>query len=453
MPGEVPAVRYVSVGGTRIAYSHVGTSELDLCVILPTLGTIELLGEPPARDLIAGLAKFSRVISFDRRGSGISDPVEEPVTLEQQMDDVTAVLDASGSTRAVLSSEAEGAMLAVLYAATHPERVSHLLLMHPFARLTNAGGYDWTWPSAEVRDRELVEPTIARWGSGENAARIAPVLAARDPSFARWWGRWERIGASPGTAERQMRLIGRIDVREILPRVQTPTLVTDRPDAPAVDSRHARYVAERIPDARLVELPGRDAISFGDGIDAFIEAIREFTLGATREAALDSQRALATVLFTDIVGSTTRAAELGDRRWRETLERHDRLTRELVARFGGRAIKSTGDGFLATFDGPARAVRCASALTTEVGELGIELRAGLHVGEVELIGADVGGMAVHIGARIGALGGPGEVFVSSTVRDLVVGSGIEFDDRGERELKGVPGSWRVFAVAGVDGRT
>ena len=439
--------RYVRVGGCHIAYSHVGTAESDLCVILPTIGSIELLGERPARDLVAGQAKFSRVISFDRRGSGISDPVDDPATLEEQMDDVTAVLDACGSTTTALTAEAEGAMLAVLYAATHPERVSHLILMHPIARLTRADDYDWTWPSAEVRDRELVAPLVARWGSGENAATIAPVLAAKDPEFMRWWGRWERIGASPGAAEQRLRLIGELDVREILPRVQTPTLIVDRPAAPAMDSRHARYFAERIPGAKLAELPGRDAISFGDGSDAYVEATQEFILGTTGRTDLESQRALATVLFTDIVGSTTRAAELGDRRWRETLEGHDRLTRKLVARFGGRAIKSTGDGFLATFDGPARAVRCASALTTEVDEFGIEIRAGVHTGEVELIGADVGGMAVHIGARIGGLGGPGEVLASSTVRDLVVGSGIEFDDRGEEELKGVPGSWRIFAVA------
>lgn len=247
-----------------------------------------------------------------------------------------------------------------------------------------------------------------------------------------------------------MRLIARMDVREILPRVQAPTLVLDRPEAHTFDSRHAGYFAEQIPGARLQELPGRDAISFGDGIEAFMDAIEEFTLGTI--AARGAERALSTVLFTDIVGSTSKASELGDRRWRQTLESHDRITRELVRRYGGRAIKSTGDGFLATFDGPARAIRCASELTGGVGELGIELRAGLHSGEVELIGADVGGMAVHIGARIGAVGGPGEVIVSSTVKDLVVGSGIEFGARGERELKGVPGEWRLFSVESVGER-
>ena len=446
MGGSV-TFRYVRVGDCHIAYSAVGSSNgEDLLVVLPTLGTIEALTENPGRSLVAGMAKTHRVISFDRRGSGISDPVDEPATLEEQMDDVTAVLDACGSTRCAVTAEAEGAMLAVLYAATYPDRVSHLVLSHPMARTTNAPGYDWTWETPEARHRDFMAPALARWGTGENAANIAPVLAARDPEFIRWWGKWERVGSSPGTTEKRMELTSHMDVREFLPRVQTPTLIIDRPEAKAMDSRHAQYFAEHIPGAELKELPGRDAVSFGDGLEAFIEALEEFTLG-TVASARNTQRALATVLFTDIVGSTSRAAELGDRLWRETLESHDRMTRELVGRFGGRAIKSTGDGFLATFDGPARAVRCATALTARVDELGIELRAGLHAGEVELIGADVGGMAVHIGARIGALGGPGEVLASSTVRDLVVGSGIEFAERGEKELKGVPGAWRIFSVA------
>lgn len=443
--GAAPTNRYVRVGGCHIAYAAAGTSDQDLIVVLPTLGTIDALTEAPGRSLVEGMAKSHRVISFDRRGSGISDPIDEPATLEEQMDDVTAVLDACGSTTAACAAEAEGAMLAVLYAATYPERITHLILSHPMARTTAAPGYEWTWESPEVRRREFTTPALARWGTGENADRIAPVLAARDPAFRRWWGRWERVGASPATAEATMELLSHMDIREFLPRVQTPTLVIDRPEAKAMNSRHAQYFAEHIPGAKLLELPGRDAVSFGDGLEHFIAALEDFTLGTVGRR--QAQRALATVLFTDIVGSTSRAAELGDRRWRETLEGHDRLTRDLVRSFGGRAIKSTGDGFLATFDGPARAVRCASALTERVDELGIELRAGVHAGEVELMGADVGGMAVHIGARIGALGGPGEVLASSTVRDLVVGSGIEFDERGEQELKGVPGSWRIFSVA------
>jgi class 3 adenylate cyclase len=442
--GAMPPVRYVRIGSEHIAYRAVGSGEQDYCIVLPTLGTIEMLAEPPARRIVEGVASHSRVISFDRRGAGLSDPVATPPTLEEQMADVIGVLDACGSTTTVLSAEVEGAMLAVMAAATYPDRVSHLVLLHPMARLTNAPDYDFTWPDVETRQREFVQPLLARWGTGENGALASPVMAARDPDFLRWWGRWERLSASPGTMQQRMALQEQMDVRAILPRVQCPTLIMDRPGAKTMDSGHARYFAEHIPNAVLKELPGRDAVSFGDGIEAWLEAVEEFTRGAVNERG--SQRALATVMFTDIVGSTTRAAELGDRRWRQTLEGHDRLTRDLVGRFGGRAIKSTGDGFLATFDGPARAVRCATSLERAIRDLGIELRAGLHAGEVELIGNDVGGMAVHIGARIGALAGPGEVLASSTVRDLVVGSGIEFSDRGEHDLKGVPGAWRVFAA-------
>ena len=446
---KFPPIRYVRSGGHHIAYRAVGTSDQDYTIVLPSLGTLELLGYPPARKLFDGLTKHSRVITFDRRGSGLSDPIAETATLEEQMEDVIAVLDACNSTSTVLSAEVEGAMLAVMVAATYPERVSHLCLLHPMARLTAAPGYEWTWEDAEARERDFTLPLLARWGTGENAELASPVMAARDPQFREWWGAWERLSASPGTMRKRMALISELDVREILPRVQSPALIMDRPGSFTMDSRHAEYFAEHIPGAVLKSLPGRDAASFGDGFDAWLEAVEEFTRGTMR--ARRPERALATVMFTDIVGSTEMAAELGDERWRETLEKHDRLTRELVGGYGGKAIKSTGDGFLATFDGPARAVRCATTLGERIEDLGLQLRAGLHTGEVEMIGADVGGMAVHIGARIGALGGPGEVLASSTVRDLVVGSGIEFDERGEHELKGVPGSWKVFAAATSNG--
>ena len=443
-----PPVRYVrSEDGAHIAYSAVGAGEQDYCIILPSLGTIEVLGEPPSRRMIEGIAKHTRLISFDRRGAGLSDPVDAPATLEEQMADVTAVLDACGSDRVVIEAQAEAAMLAVVFAATHPERVSHLILMHPMARMTAAPGYEWAWADEETREREFVRPLLARWGTGENGAEASPVLTNTNPEFVEWWGRWERLSSSPGTMEKRMALVAKMDVRAILPRVQAPTLILDRPLARAMDSRHARYFAEHIPEATFLELPGRDAISFGEGFEEYMDAVEQFTTGAVTQRR--DERALATVMFTDIVGSTRFAAELGDRRWRETLERHDRLTRELVSAYGGRAIKSTGDGFLATFDGPARAVRCAKTIGQRVSDLGIELRAGLHTGEVEVIGSDVGGMAVHIGARIGALGGPGEVLASSTVRDLVVGSGIEFDERGAHELKGVPGEWTLYSVSTV----
>jgi class 3 adenylate cyclase len=446
--GTKPPVRYVRSGDCHIAYRTLGSADQDLCMILPSFGTIELVGEPPARAMTQGLAEFARLISFDRRGAGLSDPLSEPATLEEQMSDITAVLDACGSGRVVISAEAEGAMLAVMFAATHPERVSHLVLLHPMARVVRTEGYDAGWESEEVREQDFITPMLTRWGTGENGNMASPVLAARDPAFVDWWGRWERLSLAPGPARKRAELISKLDVRGILPRVQAPTLIINRPNAPGADPGHARHFAENIPGAELRELPGRDVISFGDGLAEYLAAVEEFTCGVIAERT--SQRALATVLFTDIVGSTSRAAELGDQRWRETLEGHDRMTRQLVSRFGGKAIKSTGDGFLATFDGPARAVRCATSLERSIRDLGIELRAGLHAGEVELIGNDVGGMAVHIGARIGALAGAGEVLTSSTVRDLVVGSGIEFSDRGEHDLKGVPGAWRIFAATAAD---
>ena len=441
-------VKYVrSEDGRYIAYRTMGSGDQDYMIVLPSLGTIEMLTVPPAKRLMRGYTDHSRLISFDRRGAGLSDPVEVPATLEEQMADVTAVLDACSSERVVLEAQAEAAMLAVVYAATHPERVSHLILMHPMARMTAAPGYEWAWADEETRERDFVRPMLARWGTGENGVDASPIMAATDPNFKEWWGRWERLSSSPGTMEKRMHLIARMDVREILPRVQAPSLILDRPAALAMDSRHARYFAEYIPGADLVELPGRDAISFGDGFEAYLEAIERFVTGAVVNRR--EERALATVLFTDICGSTEIAAERGDRDWRNLLENHDRITRELVGAYGGVAVKSTGDGFLATFDGPARAVRCAAELGERVEGLGIKLRAGLHTGEVEMIGADVGGMAVHIGARIGALGGPGEVLASSTVKDLVVGSGIEFADRGSHSLKGVPGEWKLFAVDSV----
>jgi class 3 adenylate cyclase len=441
-------VRYVrSEDGRYIAYRTMGAGTRDYLIVLPSLGTIEMLGVSPAKRLMRGYTEHSRLISFDRRGAGLSDPVAVPATLEEQMADVTAVLDACSTDRVVLEAQAEAAMLAVVFAATHPERVSHLILMHPMARMTAAPGYDWTWADEQARERDFVRPMLARWGTGENGVDASPILAATNPDFKEWWGRWERLSSSPGTMEKRMKLIARMDVREILPRVQAPTLVLDRPAALAMDSRHAAYFAEHIPGADLLELPGRDAISFGDDFEAYLEAVERFVTGAV--VARRDERALATVLFTDICGSTELAAQRGDRDWRNLLERHDQLTRELVGAYGGVAVKNTGDGFLATFDGPARAVRCAAELGERVEDLGIQLRAGLHTGEVEMIDADVGGMAVHIGARIGSLGGPGEVLASSTVKDLVVGSGIEFADRGSHSLKGVPGEWTLFAVDSV----
>lgn len=442
---QTSRIKYVRSGEPHIAYRSFGVGERDLLLVLPTVGTIEMLGEPPAVGLAKRLGEFCRMISFDRRGLGLSDPIGVPATLEEQVDDIDAVLEATGSREVAIMAETEGTMMAVMYAATHPERVSHLILFHPLARLSSAPGYEWTWDEQE-RMEEFVKPQLARWGTGEAGETLAPVLASRDPRFLDWFGRWERLSASPGVVEEAMELSGKMDVREILPQVQAQTLVLNRTDALAFEDRHAAYFAERIPSADLRQLPGRDVISMGDGVEALCDAIEEFV--CEQAPSRSAERALATVLFTDVVGSTKRAAALGDRSWRELLERHDRITREGVARYGGRAIKSTGDGFLATFDGPARAVRCALELGGRLAEEDVQIRAGVHTGEVELIGDDIGGMAVHIGARIAALAGPGEVLASSTVRDLVVGSGIEFADRGTHQLKGVPGEWSLVGAVG-----
>ena len=438
-------VRHVRVDEHHIAYQVVGTADRDFCIILPSLGTIEVLKDPPALRMLEGLLKHSRLISFDRRGAGLSDPVDDPATLEEQMDDVTAVLDACGSARTVLSAEVEGAMLAVIYAATYPDRVSHLVLTHPMARLTNAPGYDWTWKDDAERLREFTMPLLARWGTGESAAMASPVMYGRDPAFKEWWGRWERLSASPGTLLSRHQLVAQLDVREILPRVQAPTLVLHRPGAAQMNPKHAEYFAERIPNAKLISLPGGDAASFGDGVDAWMEAVEEFTQGTI--APRGAERALATVLFTDIVGSTSKAAALGDLRWRELLGRHHTLVRRELARFRGEERDTAGDGFFATFDGPARAIRCAQVIAKAVGELGLEIRAGVHTGECELHDGKVAGIAVSIGARVAAEAQPGEVLVTGTVKDLVAGSGLVFEPRGERELKGVPGTWHIYAVA------
>jgi len=437
-------IRYARSGDFHIAYETRGVGATDVILILPTLAALEMLTEPPANRL--NFDQFARLISFDRRGTGLSDPVIEAPTLEEQMADIVAVLDAAHSDRVAVYSEADGAMMAAMFAATHPDRVSHLILLHGCARLSSAPGYDFTW-SEEERQALFVEPMLASWGTGDFGEVLAPVMAATDPDFEDWWARWQRLSGSPGGIRPIMELAGRMDVRCVLPQIQAPTLVLDRPAATGMNSRHADYLAEHIPGAIRRDLPGRDAISFGDGHEALIEAMQEFISGVAPSKT--PQRALSTVLFTDIVESTQHAAELGDSRWRVKLEEHDALTRKLVASHGGKAIKSTGDGFLATFDGPARGIRCAAELIEAIRPSGLELRAGLHTGEIELIGEDVAGMAVHIGARIGALGGPGEVLTSSTVRDLVVGSGIEFEPRGQVELKGVPGSWSVHAAVGV----
>ncbi len=438
-----PVARYAKSGDLHIAYIVEGDCPVDLMWIPPWVSQVEYLwSERSLERVMRRLTRFARVITFDRRGSGLSDPLWGAPTLEEQMDDVLAVMDAAGSERVAIAGTLEGGPMAALFAATHPERVSALVLYATFARATWAPDYEWAWP-AEVRGGHM-DVLIDHWGEGLVAASVAPSRAS-DPSFMEWAGRLERLAASPSTIRRIMDLIGEIDARDVLPSIRVPTLVMHRREDSFLKIEHSRYIASRIPGARYVELEGRDNMfSLGDS-DALIGEIEEHLTGVRHVDEHD--RMLATVMFTDIVDSTRRAAEMGDRGWRFLLERHDALFRHALERHRGREVKRTGDGFLATFDGPQRAIRCAMAIRDAVQALGIEVRAGLHTGECEVRGDDIGGIGVHIGARVSALARPNEVLVSSTLRDLVIGSGLEFDDRGTHDLKGVPDEWRLFAVA------
>ena len=439
-----PRTRYARSGSLHIAYQSVGDGEPAVVFVMPTIFCTEVMWEyRPAARVLRRLGSLGRLLLFDRRGCGLSDPVERPATLEEQVSDVLAVMDAAGVERAAVFAEADGNPMALVFAATHPDRATHLFLHHPFALLTAASDYPHG-QSPEELEMRMVRPAVEGWGTGRLGAALSPVLATSDPGYTDWWARNERFAASPGTVERALRFFAEIDVRDVLPQVRVPSVVALRPAARWPAAEHCHYVAERIPDARLLELPGRDAFTFGDGVDAELAAIEEFFTGGRTRTTTD--RVLATVLFTDIVSSTERASAVGDSRWRDLLEDHDEVTVREVNRHGGRVVKTTGDGALATFDGPARGIRAAQAIVDALRARGLEIRAGLHTGEVEQRDGDVAGMGVHVGARVAALAGSGEILVSKTVKDLVLGSDLAFSDRGERELKGVPDTWRLFRV-------
>ena len=441
-----PQTRWAKAADTEIAYQVLGDGPLDLVLVPWFVTHLEHHWEEPRLTaFLERLASFSRLILFDKRGNGLSDRIaggDRPPTLEERMEDVRAVMDAADSERAALFAFSEGGPMALLFAATFPERVSSLILFGTFARLMEAPDYPWGIPP-EVMEM-LYEGFAEAWGDGIALSFMAPF--EEDERFRRWWARLERLSMTPGGATAMMRLDSQIDVREILPQVRVPTLVLHHREDTGVDPGAGRYLAERIDGARFVELEGDSHLAFLGDAESVLGEAEQFLTGARREAP-EPNRVLATVLFTDIVGSTERAAALGDRRWGELLGEHHRIVREQLERHRGREVKTLGDGFLATFDGPARGIRCARSAVDAVRELGIELRAGLHTGECELAGDDVEGIAVHIGARVGAAAAPGEVLVSSTVKDLVVGSGIEFEERGSHTLKGVPGEWRLYAVA------
>jgi len=434
--------RYADSNGVSIAYQVHGEGPLDLVFVPGFVSHLELLWEDPlVARFFRRLASFARLIMFDKREQGLSDRRGRPPTLEETMGDLQAVMAAAGSERAAVLGISEGGPMSMLFAATYPERVSSLVLYGTYARMARAEDFPIGVPQGAFDDwRRRVH---AEWGGPVGVDLWAPSLHG-DAAFERWWSRLLRQGTSPSGAADLMDLYREMDVRRVLPAIDVPSLVLHRAGDRLVRAEQGHYLAEHIAGARYVELPGEDHLWVVGDEDALLDEVEEFLVGSRRGS--EPERALATVLFTDIVGSTERAATLGDRAWRELLERHDAAVRRQLDLYRGREVKTMGDGFLATFDGPARAIRCARALREEVARLGLEVRAGIHTGEVELIGDDVGGMAVNIGARIGALAGSGEVLVSSTVRELVVGSGLEFADRGVKTLKGAPGEWRLFAV-------
>jgi pimeloyl-ACP methyl ester carboxylesterase len=442
-----PETHYAKSGDVHIAYQVVGEGPLDLVHIPGYVSNLEEVWEEPhARKFLERLASFSRLILFDKRGTGLSDPVPIAAlpTLEQRMDDLRAVMDAAGSERAAVFGHSEGGVMSVLFAATYPERTTALITLGTFAKRIWSPDYPWA-PTPEQRELDYADVERS-WGQEIDLDVYAPSMAG-DRAFEAWFLRYFRRSASPQAALALLKMNTQADIRNVLPAVRVPTLVMNRVDDRDVNVGEARYIAARIPGAKLVELPGADHTLWVGDVEPLLDEIEEFLTGVRRGP--DPDRVLATVLFTDIVGSTERAAAIGDRAWSELVERHHAAVRTELGRFRGREVDTAGDGFLATFDGPARAVRCAGASVEAVRELGLELRAGVHTGEVEVAGEKVRGLAVHIGARVAGLAGAGEILVSSTVKDLVAGSGIEFSERGKHELKGVPGEWQLFAVTGT----
>jgi class 3 adenylate cyclase len=442
----LPETRYAKKGDDHVAYQVSGEGPLDLVLVSTWFSHLDARWDSPGfAHYLRRLSSFSRLISFDKSGIGLSDPIPSRTVppLEDWMDDVRAVMDAVGSERAAIMGANDGSLMAALFAATHPDRTSALVLVSATARISAAPGYEvGVGPDVQERLISIVEET---WGHGDLMTAVNPSLAD-SPEEAEAWGRFLRLSASPATAAAVMRTLFEVDVRAVLETIAVPTLIVHRVDNPIITFEQGRYVAERIDGARFVPVPGADyGLALGD-TDVVLDEVETFLTGALHARPTD--RVLATVLFTDIVDSTKRAAELGDARWRELLEVHDQLARSEIERFGGSIAEFTGDGVLASFDGPARAVRCALALRERLRELGLQIRAGLHAGEIERRGDQIAGIGVHIAARVLALADGDQVLVSRTVSDLVVGSGLTFADRGTHTLKGVPDRWQVLEALG-----
>jgi pimeloyl-ACP methyl ester carboxylesterase len=441
-----PEVRYARSGDVAIAYATLGDGPFDLVWTPGAMSHLDLEWEDPERArFYQALASFSRLIMFDKRGTGLSDRVTGIADLETRMDDIRAVMDAAGSESAVVCGVSEGGPMALLFAATYPERVRALVNYGSLPRFVRGPNFPWREPKHEYLAAYEAEALV--WGTEDNAREwLEDQGLDASPEAVRERARKDRLLINPGAYAQLGRMNAEIDARPVLPLIRVPTLVLHRLED-HIPIEGARWTAEQIPGARFVELPGGPHFPWMGDWKSLVTAIREFVEPICLESARPYDSVLATVLFTDLVGSTQKAVELGDRRWRELLEEHHARTRAQLSRFRGVELDTAGDGFFARFDGPARAIRCACAVRDSVAELGLEVRAGLHTGECEVMDGKVAGVAVSIGARVAAWAGPGEVLVSQTVKDLVAGSGIEFEDRGGAELKGVPGEWRLYSVA------
>lgn len=443
MVARRPPIEYARSGDLFIAYQVFGEGPFDLVMTLPWMSHLEITWEwPPNAQFYEDLGSVCRVILYDRRGMGLSDQLSLQASFEDSMDDITAVLDAVGSERAALFGTAEGGPLCMLFAATYPERTSALTLFATYPRMSYAPDYPWGVPAE--RHERILRAYEEGWGRRPVGIRTMSPSLADNERYREWFLRAQRNSVSPGAAMAWHRVLADADTRHVLPTIRVPTLVLHRRQDPIIPIEVARYTASQIPGAKLVELQGSDHSWYGTGSESIIPEVLEFLTGSRRVTQPD--RVLATVLFTDIVGSTERAAAVGDHAWRRELDRYYELARKESDRFRGRVVKTLGDGVVATFDGPGRAINCACAIGDSVRLLGLEVRTGLHTGEIELQGDDIAGVAVHIGARVLALADPGEVVVSGAIPPLVAGSGIEFEDRGEHVLKGVPGVWRLYAV-------
>ena len=441
---NVPETRYAKSGELNIAYQVVGEGPFDLVYVPGFVSNIELMWEQPRlAQVLRDLASFCRLILFDKRGTGLSDRVgvTDLPMIETRMDDLRAVMDAVGSERAALFGHSEGGCMCIVFAATYPERTQALITYGAFAKRLRSEDYPWA-PAFDDRMAAVGE-TERQWGGPVDMSFYAP-SAAGDAPFAEWFATYLRRSASPGAAAALMRMNSFVDVRAILPLVGVPALVLQANGDRDVRVEEGRYLASHIPGARYVELPSGDHLWYVSHEAEIIGEIQEFLTGA--RSAPDADRFLATVLFTDIVNGTAKAAELGDRAWRALVERHHQVVRTHLARFRGQEIDTAGDGFYASFDGPARAVRCGIAVRDAVGDLGIAIRAGVHTGECQMIAGKIGGIATIIGSRVREQAAPGEVLVTSTVRDLVSGSGLHFEPRGARRLKGVPDEWQIFSA-------